>query len=64
MIFVCKHPGAHWWRLAFGAAQVVDGTIRMLSLGLLATDIPMNVAKRQAKATFGKTPKPATHGRL
>lgn len=44
------HPAGRGWNALFGAAQLVDGCVRVLSLGFLHTTLPLTVSRNQARA--------------
>lgn len=52
MIFRNRHPGAWAFRLIFALAQIADGVVRLLSLGVLATQFPVTVSRYHAKSVF------------
>lgn len=57
MILRNRHPGAWAFRLIFALAQIVDGVVRLLSFGVLATQFPVTVSKHHAKSAFTRMKK-------
>lgn len=49
-----RHPAGRRWNFAFGAAEVVDGLVRVLSFGFLHTRWPVDVSRKQTEAMFRK----------
>ncbi|MGY2488264.1 hypothetical protein [Cupriavidus sp. CP313] len=47
-----RHAAGRISNMAFGAATVIDGFVRVLSLGYLHTRLPLNVAKWQTRAVI------------
>jgi hypothetical protein len=48
------NPSGRLSNMAFGFYQFADGLIRMLSLGFAHTTLPLDHARRTAKARFDK----------
>lgn len=44
-----KNPADKAYNILFGLASIVDGVIRVLSLGLCHTYLPLTVSRWQAK---------------
>ncbi|MCY1557216.1 hypothetical protein D9M68_940480 [compost metagenome] len=44
-----RHPAGRLANMAYGAASLVDGIVRVLSLGHLHTTLPLDVSRWQAK---------------
>lgn len=57
MIFRNRHPSPWAFRLIFALAQIADGVVRSLSLGVLATQFPVTVSKYHAKSAFTRMKK-------
>ena len=57
-----RHPTGRLGNMAFGAANLIDGAVRVLSLGFLHTRLPLNVSRLQARASIRRL-KPATQAR-
>lgn len=51
--FLNKNPQGKVTNLVFGLAEIIDGLIRLFSLGFVATTAPLDVS-RQAAKRFGK----------
>lgn len=43
------HPAGSLGNMLFGLSQVVDGTVRILSLGFLHTTLTLTVARMQSR---------------
>jgi hypothetical protein len=47
-----RNPAGRLWNITFGLAQLLDGLVRVLSLGQLHTTATLDVARQQALAHF------------
>lgn len=45
-----RHAAGKLWNAAFGAAQVLDGLVRLISCGTLHTRLTLEVSRQQAQA--------------
>lgn len=44
-LFVNKNPAGKFSNILMGLAEIVDGLVRILSLGYLATTLPLDVSR-------------------
>ena len=54
-----KHPSGRLGNMAFGVYSIVDGLVRVLSLGFLHTTLTLDWARRTAKRAFEKARRPS-----
>lgn len=45
-----KNPAGRVSNIGFGVVAIIDGIVRVLSLGFLHTDLMLSYARRQARA--------------
>lgn len=57
MLFFNKNPAGKFWNVLFGLAQIVDGTVRVLTFGYVATTLPLVTSRKQAETTIKKLKK-------
>jgi hypothetical protein len=50
MIYLKKHPAGAVWNWLQGAANLIDGLVRVLSLGFCFTGLPVLAARHAALA--------------
>lgn len=44
-MFINKNPTGNFTNILMGLAEIVDGLVRILSLGYLATTLPLDVSR-------------------
>lgn len=49
MIHLNKHPAGRGWNVLFGLAVLIDGIVRILSLGYLHTTLSLIVTREQTR---------------
>lgn len=49
-----RNPTGRMANIAFGLATILDGLVRVVSLGFLHTDLPLTLASWQTKRYFRK----------
>ena len=54
MIELNKNPAGRIWNMIFGLCCIIDGLIRLVSLGFLHTKLPMGFASLQVKFSLLK----------
>jgi hypothetical protein len=54
MIKIDKNPAGRISNIFFGLCVVIDGIIRIVSLGFLSTNLPLQFSRIQAKRSFKK----------
>lgn len=54
MIHRNRNPNGHLWNLGYGLLEVLDGLVRVASLGLLHTSLCMNYSRWGVKRHFAK----------
>lgn len=52
MIYVNKNPSGKFWNFVLGAAELADGIVRVVTLGILCTKLPVVASRKQADAMF------------
>ena len=52
-----RHPAGRSWNALFGFAEIIDGLVRVLSLGFLHTRLLLVVTKHQARRMITKLKK-------
>ena len=57
MLFFNKNPAGKFWNALFGIAQIVDGIVRVLTFGYVATTLPLVTSRKQAETTIKKLKK-------
>lgn len=57
MFFLNKNRAGKFWNALFGLAQVVDGTVRVLTFGYVATTLPIVTSRKQAETMIKKLKK-------
>lgn len=54
MFFLNKHPAGKLWNFLFGIAELCDGLVRMMTLGFVATSLPLLASRKQTECMFKK----------
>ena len=54
MVYRNRNPAGLRMCLLYGLAELIDGVVRVLSLGFLATTLPMDASKLMAKRGLAK----------
>ena len=57
MIEFNKNRAGRLWNIGFGVSTLLDGLVRIASLGFLHTNFPVSMAKWGAKLSFNKLKK-------
>ena len=52
MLYVNQNPSGKFWNCVIGAAELADGIVRVVTLGILCTKLPLVASRKQADAMF------------
>ncbi len=53
-MFINKNPSGKFTNILMGLAEIVDGLIRIISLGYLATTLPLDVSRYMVLKNIAK----------
>ena len=56
-IYINRHPRGYWNNVEFAVCQLLDGLIRVFSLGILASTFSLDQTRRSAKRSIEEAKK-------